>query len=80
MTVAYNVNSISLLLSIFCLAIVLLGGWYFQRSIDELRTMVVIQQEVIMEQKKEMIEQKKKFDKSLLQQQSQSKVGIFMKQ
>ena len=36
---------------------------------------MAIQQEVIMEQKKEIIEQKKKFDKSLLQQQSQSKVG-----
>ena len=79
MAVSYNGNSISLLLSILCLGTVFLGGWYFQCSIVELRTIVANQQEVIMEQKKEIMEQKKEFDKLLLQQQRQSKVGIFMK-
>ena len=38
MTATYNVNIVSLLLSVLCLGIVLMGGWYFQSSIAELRT------------------------------------------
>ena len=50
-------NSISLLLSIVCLGIVFVGGWYFQSSIAELRTLVDDQQDTIMELKKEITEQ-----------------------
>ena len=74
MTATYhNINSVSLLLSVLCLGIVLMGGWYFQSSIVELRTLVVNQKEVIIEQKKQMTEQKKKLDKLMLKQ---SKVNI----
>ena len=78
MTTTYNVNNVSLLLSVLCLGIVFMGGWYFQSSIVELRTLVTNQQEVIMEQKKEIVEQKKTLDKLLLHQQyekSQPKVN-----
>ena len=53
-----NVSSVSLFLSVLCLGIVLMGGWYFQSSIVELRTLVANQQKVIMEQKKEITGQK----------------------
>ena len=56
MTTTAN-NSISLLLSIVCLGIVFVGGWYFQSSIAELRTLVDNQQDTIMELKKEIAEQ-----------------------
>ena len=83
MTATYNINSVSLLLSVLCLGIMFMGGWYFQSSIVELRTLVANQQDIIMEQKKEIkeqqeviMEQKKeitelneKLDKILLQQQ-----------
>ena len=80
MTATYNANSVSLLLSVLCLGIVFMGGWYFQSSIVELKTLVANQQEVIMEQKKEITEQKKRLDKLLLQhtqfEKSQPKVNI----
>ena len=77
MTATYNANSVSLLLSVLCLGIVFMGGWYFQSSIVDLKTLVANQQEVIMEQKKDITEQKKRLDELLLQQQyekSQPKV------
>ena len=53
-----NNNTISIsLLSILCLGVVLVGGWYFQYSIIELRTLVADQQETIMECKKEVVKQ-----------------------
>ena len=79
MTVTYNVNSVSLLLSVLCLGMVFMSGWYFQSSIVELRTLVTNQQEVIMEQNREITEQKKRLDKLFLQEQfeqSQSMVNI----
>ena len=69
MTVTYNVNSVSLLLSVLCLGMVFMGGWYFQSSIVELRTLVTNQQEVIMEQNREITEQKKRLGKLFLQEQ-----------
>ena len=68
MTATFNINSVSLLLSVLCLGIVFMGGWYFQSSIAELRTLVANQQDIIMEQKKEIAEQKNKLVKLLLKQ------------
>ena len=81
MTLVDNVNStvISLLLSIFCVGIVFLGGWHFQYSIVELQAMVTNQQEIIMEQNKEIIEQKRQLEELLLQQQFVSNVKSRLK-
>ena len=58
MTTTNNTFNVGLFLSALCLVIVFVGGWYFQSSIVELRTMVANQQEEIMEQKKEIIAQR----------------------
>ena len=63
MTTTDNATNVGLLLSILCLGIVFVGGWYFQSSVVELRTLVADQQEAIMEQRKELLDQKIKIIK-----------------
>ena len=70
MTATYNVNIVSLLLSVLCLGIVLMSGWYFQSSIVELRT-------DLMEKNKEIAELNEKLNKSLQSEKSQSKVSFY---
>ena len=70
MTATYNVNIVSLLLSVLCLGIVLMGGWYFQSSIVELRT-------DLMEKNKEIAELNKKLNKSLQSEKSQSEASFY---
>ena len=70
MTATYNVNIVSLLLSVLCLGIVLMSGWYFQSSIVELRT-------DLMEKNKEITELNKKLNKSLQSEKSQSTVSFY---
>ena len=48
---------ISSLLSIVCLVVVCMGGWYFQSSLVELRTLVLHQQQDIAGQRSEILEQ-----------------------
>ena len=49
-----TVNS---LLSVVCLVVVCMGGWYFQSSLVELRTLVLHQQQDIAGQRSEILEQ-----------------------
>ena len=70
MIATYNVNIVSLLLSVLCLGIVLMGGWYFQSSIVELRT-------DLMEKNKEIAELNEKLNKSLQSEKSQSKASFY---
>ena len=49
--------NVGLLLSIVCLGIVFVGGWYFQSSLVELRTQMIAQQDGIVEQKTKVEEQ-----------------------
>ena len=79
MTATYNVNSVSLLLSVLCLGMVFMSGWYFQSSIVELRTLVTNQQEVIIEQNREITEQKKRFGKLFLQEQFEQSQSMVLK-
>lgn len=50
MTDTNNGFNVGLLLSILCLGMLFIGGWYFQSSIIELSTLMAEQQETIMEQ------------------------------
>ena len=68
MTATYNVNNVSLLLSVLCLGIVFMGGWYFQSSIVELRT-------DLMEKNKEIAELNEKLNKLLQPEKGQQKVS-----
>ena len=70
MTATYNVNTVSLLLSVLCLGIAFMGGWYFQSSIVELRT-------DLMEKNKEIAGLNEKFNNLLKSERSQSKVRPF---
>ena len=67
MTATYNVNNVSLLLSVLCLGIVFMGGWYFQFSIVKLRT-------DLMEKNKELNE---KLNKLLKSEKSKFKVRCY---
>ena len=49
--------TISSLLSVVCLVVVCMGGWYFQSSLVELRTLVLHQQQDIAGQRSEILEQ-----------------------
>ena len=68
MTATFNVNNVSLLLSVLCLGIVFMGGWYFQSSIVELRT-------DLMEKNKEISELNEKLNKLMQPEKSQQKVS-----
>ena len=68
MTATFNVNNVSLLLSVLCLGIVFMGGWYFQSSIVELRT-------DLMEKNEELAELNEKLNKILQSEKSQQKVS-----
>ena len=68
MTATFNVNNVSLLLSVLCLGIVFMGGWYFQSSIVELRT-------DLMENNKEISELNEKLNKLMQPEKSQQKVS-----
>ena len=48
---------VSSLLSVVCLVMVCMGGWYFQSSLVELRTLVLHQQQDIAGQRSEILEQ-----------------------
>ena len=68
MTATFNVHNVSLLLSVLCLGIVFMGGWYFQSSIVELRT-------DLMEKNEELAELNEKLNKILQSEKSQQKVS-----
>ena len=48
---------VSSLLSVVCLVVLCMGGWYFQSSLVELRTLVLHQQQDIAGQRSEILEQ-----------------------
>ena len=48
---------VSSLLSVVCLVVLCMGGWYFQSSLVELRTLVLHQQQDIAGHRSEILEQ-----------------------
>ena len=48
---------VSLLLSVVCLVVMCIGGWYFMYSLVELRTLVLHQQQDIAGQRCEILDQ-----------------------
>ena len=48
---------VSLLLSVVCLVVMCMGGWYFMYSLDELRTLVLHQKQDIAGLRSEIIDQ-----------------------
>ena len=49
--------TVSSLLSVVCLVVLCMGGWYFQSSLVELRTLVLHHQQDIAGQRSEILEQ-----------------------
>ena len=48
---------VSVLLSVVCLVVMCMGGWYFMYSLVELRTLVLHQQQDIAGQRSEILDQ-----------------------
>jgi len=59
MTATSNGFSFNMLVSLVCVALVLVGGWYFQSSLVVQKVKIEVQGEIIQKLKETVLEQRK---------------------